>query len=326
MLPGTFQLPYNAPRPVEFGTVVYDLETIHDAERGIYANKGLFECERSEQIVWKRQSQVIQFAAVDLRTGERLRVSCRPKFEWGDVKSPAAREFAEDHGHDRIVKDMSLPFFEDRWKDEIMPFLKRAAGKFSRLAMIAHNGDKFDHYVLDKELCGRRLNPSGQLCLHCFDPIRTLKGLHGEDYGIGGRLRLETLHNQHVPADRREGCPDQHEALNDCLMLREVLAHWTHLAGALAFEISRAFCANAGEVALGYMQVASLFGYPREPGATSEKPAAADAGGTGGTTPYYEMSVGAAEFVPGVPWTAPNYQGSVPAPMPVSQDPSMQFQ
>ncbi|CAK0899811.1 unnamed protein product [Prorocentrum cordatum] len=266
--------PCSAPWPVDFGTVIYDLEAIHDAERGIYASKGLFECEHSEHIVWKRRSQVIQFAAVDLRTGERFRVSCRPKFEWDEVRSPAAREFAEDHGHDLIVKDMRLPHFEDRWKDEIMPFLKRAAGKSGRLAMIAHNGDKFDHYVLGKELCDLKLSSSGQLSLHCFDPVRTLKGLHGEDYGTGGQLRLETLHSRHVPADRVGARTGQHQAIDDCLMLREVLAHWQHLAEALAAEISGAFDAHATEVV-------SLFERPREPPAPSARPAAADAGSSG---------------------------------------------
>merc|ERR1719487_761248 len=77
-----------------FGLVVYDLETIHDAERGIYADKGMFECSASEAMTWKTRSQIIEFAAIDLVSGERIQTRCRPEFRWCDVRSEAAWQFA----------------------------------------------------------------------------------------------------------------------------------------------------------------------------------------------------------------------------------------
>lgn len=75
--------------------------------------------------------------------------SC-PEFNWEDVKSPAARLFAEDHGHDVIIKDQSLPYFREVWTHEVLPFLWRASGRSGQLAMLAHNGNAFDYYVLQK--------------------------------------------------------------------------------------------------------------------------------------------------------------------------------
>ncbi|CAE8720844.1 unnamed protein product, partial [Polarella glacialis] len=137
---------------LNFGVVVYDLETIHDFERGNYAERGLHECAQDEQIEWKSRSQIIEFAAIDVLTGEAICVRSRPEFGWDQVKSYAARLFAEDHGHSEIIKDQTLPYFQDLWTTQVIPFLNRAAGPSGSLAMLAHNGDAFDHYILEKEM------------------------------------------------------------------------------------------------------------------------------------------------------------------------------
>merc|ERR1719188_918277 len=129
--------------------------------------------------------------------------------------------------------------------------------------MIAHNGDNFDHYVLDKELCQQNLNPCAKLFLHRFDPVRTLKAQHGAEFGKGGALKLEKLHADHVPEGLAEATGQQHQALNDCLLLREVLQHWEHLAGAMAFEISKAFSVSMNQVPEGYVQTFQLLRWPR---------------------------------------------------------------
>lgn len=230
-------------RSPDFGVVIYDLETSHDAERGTYHEKGLHECSSSEQIQWKKRSQIIEFAAIDLHSGKRLLSRCRPEFQWEDVISPAARCFAEDHGHDKIIQDESLPQFKECWPTEVLPFLKKAAGSTGRLAMIAHNGDAFDHFVLEKELIRLELGlPSDlNLELHRFDPIRTLKHTFGQDYGSGGQLALKALHAHHVQQRVGEDLAP-HQAMNDCIMLAEVLSRWQELGNLLSDEIAGDIC------------------------------------------------------------------------------------
>eukprot|EP00435_Cladocopium_sp_Y103_P071361 s171_g37.t1 len=69
------------PSTLGFGLIVYDIETAHDAERGNYAEKGIHECRQHEQIEWKSRSQIIEFAAVDVLTGESICAleDCGPK-------------------------------------------------------------------------------------------------------------------------------------------------------------------------------------------------------------------------------------------------------
>jgi len=287
-------------RPGDFGVVVYDLETIHDAERGTYFEKGLHECAASEQITWKRCSQIIEFAAIDLRSGASIVKRCRPEFQWADVRSPAARRFAEDHGHDRIVQDPTLPKFDACWVSEVVPFLESAAGRSMKIAMIAHNGDAFDHFVLEKELQRLGLSGSLALSLHSFDPIRTLKQHYGQDYGSGGQLTLNALHEQHVHPGH---AGQQHQALDDCRMLLEVLSHWRELSELLAAEIAGCFCAGDGEVDAA--DVATLLSLYFSHMHVSKAGGAAPAAPAG-----HELRVGATEFVPGVPWTGSRTRGS----------------
>jgi hypothetical protein len=228
---------------LDFGMIVYDLETIHNAERGTYVAKSMHECQPHEQVIWKRQSQIIEFAAVDLLSGDHICVRSRPEFSWSDVRSPAARAFAEDHGHDKIVQDETLPLFRQVWTDSILPFLLKATGAHAQkkqLAIIAHNGDQFDHFVLQKELDRLGLMPDLQtLALRNFDPIRTLKQGFGTDFGSGGRLALSTIHSRHVPTAPLE--KPLHQALSDCNMLLEVITHWVALRVLLATEIAVTF-------------------------------------------------------------------------------------
>eukprot|EP00411_Alexandrium_monilatum_P037573 CAMPEP_0175412752 /NCGR_PEP_ID=MMETSP0095-20121207/42799_1 /TAXON_ID=311494 /ORGANISM="Alexandrium monilatum, Strain CCMP3105" /LENGTH=424 /DNA_ID=CAMNT_0016711769 /DNA_START=9 /DNA_END=1283 /DNA_ORIENTATION=- len=319
-------------RCADFGLVVYDLETTHDAERGTYHEKGIHECAASEQITWKRRSQIIEFAAVDLHSGTRFLSRCRPEFEWSDVRSTAARRFAQDHGHDQIILDESLPHFRERWVTEVMPFLIRAAGSSGRLAMIAHNGDAFDHFVLDKELSRLGLSDALPLEMHRFDTIRTLKQRFGQDYGTCGQLALKALHAQHVQ-HRVEGELASHQALNDCLMLVEVLSRWQELGELLAQEIANDICEDVQvPAASALLKVrfacpahTAVRGIPPPPPPLPPQPQH-DALAMGGAAavllpqppppppappcvpsdaaPGGELRLGAVEFVPGVPWTA----------------------
>lgn len=286
------------PRPGDFGVVIYDLETIHDAERGTYFEKGLHECAASEQITWKRRSQIIEFAAIDLRSGARLVKRCRPEFKWADVRSPAARRFAEDHGHDQIIQDSTLPQFNECWVNEVMPFLQSAAGKSKQIAMIAHNGDAFDHFVLEKELQRLGLSDGLPLSLHRFDPVRTLKRHYGQDYGWGGRLTLNALHEHHVPPRQ---VWQQHQALDDCQMLLEVLSHWQELNQLLAVEIANCFCGDDGEVATAsaVLGICICFGNDLRAREVNHRSPPHEEHAAG-----HELRVGAMEFVPGVLWTA----------------------
>eukprot|EP00434_Breviolum_minutum_P037675 symbB.v1.2.033416.t1/scaffold4149.1/size43842/1 len=217
---------------LNFGIIIYDLETIHDSERGNYAEKGLHECSQEEQIEWKSRSQIIEFAAVDVLTGNSICVRSRPEFGWEDVKSAAARLFAEDHGHAEIIRDQSLPFFAEVWAQEVLPFLWRASGGSRNLAMLAHNGDHFDHYVLTKEIKRLNLSMEGGPSLVGFDPVTVLKNYYGPQYGTGGLLQLKTLYQQH--------------AMDDCVMLMEVIQHWQDLnmllAQAIAAQMGHQFC------------------------------------------------------------------------------------
>jgi len=225
--------------PLSFGVIVYDLETIHDAERGTYVAKGIHECSYEEQMIWKRQSQIIEFAAIDIVSGHQICVRSRPEFRWENVRSHAARTFAEDHGHDKIVKDETLPYFKDVWVTDILPFLRSCAGTSNSLAIIAHNGDNFDHFVMAKELSRLGLMDEMPLVLHKFDPIRSLKNQFGQDFGSGGRLALGAVHSRYVPEAQRGDVV--HQALADCVMLLEVIAHWVILRALLSTEIAATF-------------------------------------------------------------------------------------
>lgn len=228
-------------RPATFGVVIFDLETVHDAERGTYFEKGLHECASQDQWIWKSRSQIIQFGAVDLHNGNRLNVECRPKFTWDKVISPAARQFAEDHGHDQIVQNESLPHFLEPWQDKVVPFLVHAAGRSKQLALIAHNGENFDEMVLaeeDKRLgLFHHLRNAG-ITWFFFDPIKTLKNKYGQDYGTCGKLSLAVLYAEHVGEKKQQS----HQALDDCLMLLEVLSKWEDLRDLLAQDISQRLC------------------------------------------------------------------------------------
>lgn len=278
------------------GVIVYDLETIHDAERGIHFDRRIFECSSSEQFIWKERSQVIQFAAVDIGTGASISVSCRPEFTWDDVRSPATRLFAEDHGHDMIVRDTSLPTFATRWQEEILPFLAAAAGSSQNLAMIAHNGDQFDHVVLMKEI--RRLSLELRFTPLFFDPIQVLKRQHGQSYGNGGQLSLAKLYERHgVDCKLTVGC---HQALQDCIALIQVLNGWSELADLLLQEIEDHVLPTAHQahdVEVMKYRCASV-PTPARSTTSSSNPCS--------------LRVDAPEFIPGALWAAPRNESWPP--------------
>lgn len=230
--------------PLGFGIIVYDLETIHNAERGTYLARGIHECSYDEQMTWKMASNIIEFAAVEVVTGRQICVQCRPEFGWSEVKSLAARLFAEDHGHDKIVKDENLGYFPEVWTRDILPYLQKCAGPSNSIAMIAHNGDNFDSFILEKELRRHGLLEGLPLVKH-FDPVRSLKRAFGQEFGLGGMLTLGSLHGRHVPNPTAD--QPLHQAFADTWMLLEVITHWVVLRALLAAEIAASF-ANADMV------------------------------------------------------------------------------
>lgn len=268
------------------GVVIFDLETAHDAPVGTYADRNLHECPPDQQHLWKERSQIIEFAAVDVRTGERFQVQCRPEFRWEDVISPAARAFAEDHDHDRIIKDVTLPTFAERWWSEVEPFLRQAAGASGRLAMIAHCGDRFDFAVLSREI--RRLALSSAVGVEYVDPVSVLKQSFGPAFGGGGQLSLRRLSERFVPETLLTARAAAHHALSDCEALLEVVQHWPELRELLAWEVARRSLPSS-EVPCASALLREMFECP-------------GLGELGQAAVVLRSS--AAEFVPGTPWEA----------------------
>ena len=221
------------------GVVVFDMECIHNHPRGSYVARGIVET--SNQWEWKEHCQIIEFAAIDIITGESFSVRCRPQFSWQDVRSHAARRFAEDHGHREIVEDMGLPYFEEIWHSELIPFLQRAAGGTGNVVLLAHNGAAFDEFVLKKEIARLQLDMSCCPTLMYADPVAAVKdnyhnpAVAAEYRGRHMSLALADMHQRYVSHSNRTF--QQHQALDDCRMLLEVLCHAPHVADALAAHI-----------------------------------------------------------------------------------------
>ena len=221
------------------GVVVFDMECIHDNPRGSYLAQGLVET--FDQQEWKERCQIIEFAAIDLITGESFSVRCRPQFSWQDVRSHAARRFAEDHGHREIIEDMGLPYFEEIWHSELIPFLQRAAGGTGNVVLLAHNGAAFDEFVLKKEIARLQLDMSCCPTLVYADPVAAVKenyhhpAVAAEYRGRHMSLTLADMHQRYVSKTNR--IFKAHHALGDCHTLLEVLRHAPYVADALATHI-----------------------------------------------------------------------------------------
>ncbi|CAE7356055.1 unnamed protein product [Symbiodinium microadriaticum] len=200
--------------------------------------------ETSDQWSWKARCQIIELGAVNLVTGESLLLRSRPEFSWDDVKSAATRLFAEHSGHKAIVCDQGLPLFAQLWPSHVVPFLQRAAGCTGKVVLIAHNGDRFDHFVLSKEIT--RLGLDMRCCpqLISADPVATLKKRFNNHeiqrlYGQPGGLMLQQMHTNFVPEQRAAGLRS-HQALDDVHMMRDVICCAPYLAPSLAQDISLA--------------------------------------------------------------------------------------
>ena len=172
------------PGQLGFGLVALDLECIHDHIHGSYAAMNWHETR--DQWAWKSRCQIIELAAMNLATGESLLLRSRPEFGWNEVKSAATRLFAEHSGHKAIICDAGLPLFAQLWPTQVVPFLQRAAGVTGKVVLIAHNGDRFDHYVLSKEI--GRLDLDMRCCprLVSADTVATLKP--GQLFQVGSLL------------------------------------------------------------------------------------------------------------------------------------------
>ncbi|OLP91083.1 hypothetical protein AK812_SmicGene27274 [Symbiodinium microadriaticum] len=148
--------------------------TGQDAATAQLSSRGIVET--TDQWEWKQHCQIIEFAAIDAgaKGGEVTvnraveadcapsssssiaaeGVRCRPQFNWEDIRSRAARCFAEDHGvglerHKEMICDPGMPFFQEVWHAEVIPFLQRAAGGTGSVVLLAaHNGAAFDEYIL----------------------------------------------------------------------------------------------------------------------------------------------------------------------------------
>ncbi|CAE7814740.1 unnamed protein product [Symbiodinium sp. CCMP2592] len=241
--PSRIQEPAPDPGQLGFGLVALDLECIHDHEHGSYAAMNWHET--SDQWSWKAKCQIIELGAVNLVTGESLLLRSRPDFAWDDVKSAATRLFAEHSGHKALVCDTGLPLFAQLWPTHVVPFMQRAAGFTGKVVLIAHNGDRFDHYVLSKEI--NRLGLDLRCCpaLISADPVATLKKRFNNDqiqrlYGQPGGLMLQQMHTNFVPEQQRAAGLRSHQALDDVHMMRDVICFAPYLAPSLAQDISLA--------------------------------------------------------------------------------------
>jgi len=224
------------PAISDFGVVVYDLEAMHTSPRGFYKARGMDERAQPEHEddEWKKSSEIIMFGARSLLLSEGLNAVCRPSFAWEAVASEAARQFARDHGHDKIIQDKSLPHFGQLWQEQVRPFLHRSAGHRGKVAMIALNGHAFDNDLLCRELAKYGFDGDVEM-LTFFDPVRILKEEHGEEYGRHGALMLDRLVQDFVGKPRK----GRHEALADADDLLEVLMHHDHLRHLLAARIAK---------------------------------------------------------------------------------------
>ena len=74
-----------------------------------------------------------------------------------------------------MIEDMGLPFFEEVWHSELVPFLQRAAGGTGNVVLLAHNGAAFDEIVLKKEIARLQLDMSWCPRLIYRDPAAAIK-------------------------------------------------------------------------------------------------------------------------------------------------------
>lgn len=201
--------------PLQVGVVVYDVEALHTAA------KGAKECKPSEEVDWKSQSQIVQFGAVDLLRLQVLNATCRPEFAWDQVVSPNMQKFAEENHLDKIAqaKDEDLGF-ASVWHAQILPFLLGAAGDSQRLALIAHNGDNFDHPVLVKELARLGLLPL-PVQLIFLDPLSAKKRAEGLTYVPD--MELSKMYARMGEDAAALVTSQEHDALGDCAKLVAVL-------------------------------------------------------------------------------------------------------
>eukprot|EP00435_Cladocopium_sp_Y103_P071735 s171_g38.t1 len=86
-----------------------------------------------------------------------------------------------------------------------------------------------------KEINRLNLLTEGGPALVGFDPVTVLKQYKGHSYGSGGLLALRTLYQQHV---RSNGVLQAHQAMQDCIMLMQVIQHHADLNALLSCEIA----------------------------------------------------------------------------------------
>ncbi|CAE7258132.1 unnamed protein product [Symbiodinium sp. KB8] len=218
--------------------------TGQDAATAQLSSRGIVET--TDQWEWKQHCQIIEFAAIDVVTGESFCVRCRPQFNWEDIRSRAARCFAEDHGvglerHKEMICDPGMPFFQEVWHAEVIPFLQRAAGGTGSVVLLAHNGAAFDEYILRKEITRLGLDLSRCPRLMFADPVAAVKqhycypAVAAEYAGQHLSLALANMHQKYVGYSKRDF--KQHQALDDCIMLLEVLCYAPYVADVLADNI-----------------------------------------------------------------------------------------
>ncbi|CAE7451154.1 unnamed protein product [Symbiodinium necroappetens] len=243
--------------------------TGQDAATAQLSSRGIVET--TDQWEWKQHCQIIEFAAIDAgaKGGEVTvnraveadcapsssssiaaeGVRCRPQFNWEDIRSRAARCFAEDHGvglerHKEIICDPGMPFFQEVWHAEVIPFLQRAAGGTGSVVLLAaHNGAAFDEYIMRKEITRLGLDLSRCPRLMFADPVAAVKqhycypAVAAEYAGQHLSLALANMHQKYVGYSKRDF--KQHQALDDCIMLLEVLCYAPYVADVLADNICK---------------------------------------------------------------------------------------
>jgi len=222
--------------------VIIDLEFAHNSQRGkggYYDSQGMWcdidECQDWRDVEeWKSRCEPIEIGIINMMSGETLSEYCRPSFTWDAIPSKSYRGFAEKHGHDNMIKDMSLPHFYQVWSQKVEPFLVRASNGHGYVHVVAHNGNSLDFKVLNRYLDLGLIGCS--VDLHFVDTVQAAKEAFGSRFGQGGKLQLEYLVNQCVPKEPSKAHA-LHSALSDCVALRAVLQNFPNLLYAVAKKV-----------------------------------------------------------------------------------------
>ena len=143
---------------------------------------------------------------------------------------------------------MGLPFFEEVWHSELVPFLQRAAGGTGNVVLLAHNEAALDEIVLKKEIARLQLDVSWCPRLICADPVVAVKqnyyhpAVAAEYRGRHRSLTLADMHQRYVSKTNRIFKAHNLCALNIRFRFADIplIMHWmTAICSSRCFAMRR---------------------------------------------------------------------------------------